>query len=259
MPIYRLVLAYDGEGFAGWQRQPGLRTVQGELERALAVVARGPVRVQGAGRTDTGVHALGQCASFALEKPLSASRLLASLRGLLPEDISPRELHVAPEDFHARFSATARFYTYRLGLEPCAPLRRLRWDLRCAVDPEAMRAALPALREAGDFRGFATREGAAKGSTCRIRELELEEAGGELRLRIGADRFLHKMVRIITGTLVEVGRGRWGPGRVAEILLTGDRTQAGPTAPAHGLFLRRVEYPERCLAPPPAEACGPLD
>ncbi|MBN2169950.1 MAG: tRNA pseudouridine(38-40) synthase TruA [Candidatus Krumholzibacteriota bacterium] len=259
MPVYRLVLAYDGERFAGWQRQPGLRTVQGELERALAVVARVPVRVQGAGRTDTGVHALGQCASFALDAPLPAARLLASLRGLLPEDVTPRELHRAPDDFHARFSAAARFYTYRLGLQACAPLRRLRWDLPCAVDPAAMRAALPALRAAEDFRGFATREGAARGSVCRIRELELVEADGELRLHIGADRFLHKMVRIITGTLVEVGRGRWGPGRVAEILLTGDRTLAGPTAPAHGLFLRRVEYPEHQLTAPPAEPSGPLD
>ncbi|MCB1162022.1 MAG: tRNA pseudouridine(38-40) synthase TruA [Candidatus Krumholzibacteriia bacterium] len=256
MPTYRLVLAYDGADFHGWQRQPGRRTVQGELERALAVLAREPVAVQGAGRTDAGVHALAQCASFTVPTGVrpgqSPRRLLGSLQGLLPEDVTPLRLHEAPADFNARFSATARFYVYRLGLGHCAPLRRLRWELGWRLDVEAMEEALALLREGTDFRGFSTREGAAKGSRCALRELALdgrEPEAGELRLRIGADRFLHNMVRIVVGTLVEIGRGRWRPERVAEILASGDRRLAGPTAPPQGLFLRAVEYPERFLDP----------
>ncbi len=248
MTVYRLVLAYDGTDFHGWQKQTTDRSVQGELERALAILDRRPVKVHGAGRTDAGVHALGQCASFALENPRPARRLLGNLRGLLPDDITPIEIHEAPSDFNARFSATGRFYLYRLGRVHCAPLRRLRWELPMPVDPERMRAALPVLAAADDFRAFCTREGAAKGTHCRIRELELlEPEPGELQLRVGADRFLHNMVRIITGTLVEIGKGRWEPERMAEVLASGDRTLAGLTAPPHGLFLRRVVYPERFL------------
>ena len=248
MTVYRLVLAYDGGAFHGWQKQPVQRSVQGELERALEILDRRPVKVQGAGRTDAGVHALGQCASFALENARSAHRLLGNLRGLLPDDVTPIELHEVPADFNARFSATARFYLYRLGRVHCAPLRHLRWELPMPVDTDRMRAALPALAAATDFRAFCTREGAAKGTHCRIRELELlEPEPGELRLRIGADRFLHNMVRIIVGTLVDIGRKRWEPERMAEIIESGDRTLGGQTAPPHGLFLRRVEYPERFL------------
>lgn len=254
MPNYRLLLAYDGSDFHGWQRQPAARSVQGELERALAVLAREPVAVQGAGRTDAGVHALGQCASFAFTppRPLSTQRLLAALRGLLPEDITPLAVHEVAPDFNARFSATARFYEYRLGLVPCAPLRRLRWEISRPLDLAAMRAALGLLEGAEDFRAFSTKDGAARGTRCRLRRLALdlrEPAEEELRLAIGADRFLHNMVRIIVGTLVEIGRGRWQPDRVTAILASGDRRLAGPTAPPQGLFLAQVEYPERFLAP----------
>lgn len=256
MPSYRLLLAYDGADFHGWQRQPGLRSVQGELEAALALLARAPVAVQGAGRTDAGVHALGQCASFQLtpppERPFTPERLLLALRGLLPADISPLALHEVPADFNARFTATARFYQYRLGLAPCAPLRRLRWELRGPLDLEAMEAAIAALAGNEDFRAFSTRLGIAKGTRCRLRRLELDRRelpAGELRLRVGADRFLHNMVRILAGTLVEIGRGRWGPERIAAILASGDRRLAGPTAPPQGLFLERVEYPALYLTP----------
>ena len=216
MNVYRLLLAYDGCDFSGWQRQPELRTVQGELEKALAVVARHPVSVQGAGRTDAGVHALGQCASFVLEPSLSPRRLLASLRGLLPDDITPLVLERAPKDFNARFSATGRCYLYRMSQSRCAPFRRLRWDLSCRVDIERMQAALPPLAAAEDWRSFCTPQAAEKGTRCLIRELALEPDGDEIRLRIAADRFLHNMVRIIVGTLVEIGRGRWEPERIVD-------------------------------------------
>ncbi len=248
MTHYRLILAYDGAEFHGWQKQTVLRSVQGELERALSVLDRREVRVQGAGRTDAGVHALGQCASFAMENPRDAHRLLGNLRGLLPKDITPLRVHEVHEDFNARFSATGRYYVYRLGRRHCAPLRNLRWELPRGVDPDRMRAALPALAAAEDFRALTTREGQAKGTQGRIHELDLlEPEAGELRLRIGANRFLHNMVRIVVGTLVDIGRGRWEPEYMAEILASGDRRLAGPTAPPQGLFLRHVSYPERFL------------
>ncbi len=247
MPVYRIVLSYDGSEFHGWQRQPEQRTVQGELERALSIIYQDQTSVQGAGRTDAGVHALGQCASFAPTKELPTKKIFASLRSLLPEDMCPLELHRAPDDFNARFKASARFYTYRLGLGPCPPLRRIRWEPPFTLDLAAMRSALPALRAATDFTSFCTREAAAKGSRCEIRELLLELEGDEMRLRIGADRFLHNMVRIVVGTLVEIGRGRWHPERMSMIIAARDRCSAGPTAPPQGLFLARVEYPEAAL------------
>ncbi len=250
MKSYRLLLAYDGAGFHGWQKQTVLRSVQGELERALGILDRREVRVQGAGRTDAGVHALGQCASFTMERPRDPRRLLGNLRGLLPEDITPLRVHEVDDEFNARFSATGRYYVYRLGRQHCAPLRGLRWELPMDVEPERIRAALPHIAAAEDFRALTTREGAAKGTATRIRELDLlEPEPGELRLRIGADRFLHNMVRIVVGTLVEIGRGRWEPEIMADILASGDRRQGGPTAPPQGLFLRRVSYPERFLEP----------
>jgi tRNA pseudouridine38-40 synthase len=242
MRSYRLILAYDGSDFHGWQRQPGLRTVQGELERVLAVLAGEGVAAQGAGRTDAGVHALGQCASFTLSWQRPTEALLGALRGLLPADISALALDEVGSDFNARFSATARGYLYRLATQPCAPLRRLRWDLPYRIDPAPMAAAMEILARGEDFAGFTTAVGAAKGTRCQLRLLALEPDRDELRLRISADRFLHKMVRIITGTLVEIGRGRWGPERVERILSEGDRRLAGPAAPPRGLFLEWVEY-----------------
>jgi tRNA pseudouridine38-40 synthase len=250
MTRYRLVLAYDGADFHGWQRQSVLRSVQGELERALSVLDRKKVPVQGAGRTDAGVHALAQCASFTLERPRDPYRLLANLRGLLPRDITPLRVHEVDEEFNARFSATGRHYIYRMGRQHCAPLRGLRWELPKSVDLDRMRATLPHLAAAEDFRALTTSQGAAKGTICHLRELELLELeAGELRLRIGADRFLHNMVRIIVGTLVEIGRERWAPEYMAEILASGDRTLGGLTAPPQGLFMSRVTYPERFLEP----------
>jgi len=250
MRTWRLVLAYDGGAFQGWQIQPRGRTVQGELERALEVIYREPLRVAAAGRTDAGVHALGQVASFRSEdERYDAARLRGSLRGLLPEDVTLVEAAEAHADFHARFSALSRHYEYRIGLAPVAPFRGLRWEPGWKLDPSAMAAALPALREATDFRAFCRAEAAEKGSECRILELDLRQEGDELRLRIGADRFLHNMVRIVMGTLVEIGRGRWPAERMAEIVASRERGMAGPTAPPQGLYLRRVGYPEELLRP----------
>jgi len=248
--VCRLILAYDGLDFHGWQVQPGKRTVQGELARSLAVVLRRETKVVGAGRTDAGVHALGQCASFELRRgDPDPRRLFASLRGLLPADITVLELSEVHPDFHARFSATGRHYLYRVGLRRMAPLRRRRWETRYRLDEDRMRAALQALPGRHDFRGFCRAQAAEKGSICDLRQATLDREGDELHLRLGADRFLHNMVRIIAGTLVDVGRGRFGPERIAEMLESGDRSMGGNTAPPRGLYLVRADYPPELLKP----------
>ncbi|MCP4546162.1 MAG: tRNA pseudouridine(38-40) synthase TruA [bacterium] len=249
---YRIVLGYDGLKFHGWQVQPGLRTVQLELESVLAQIMQEPVRAQSAGRTDAGVHALGQCASFTLSKEIATYRLLGSLRRLLPTDISPVFVERVPAGFHARFSATARFYTYRLALRPCAPFRHTHWLIHRRLDMGAMQHALLILRDATDFEGFCTREAAEKGTTCHLRQLELKLVGDELHFLIGANRFLHNMVRIITGTIVDIGLGRFEPSLMAQMLESGDRTLGGQTAPSQGLFFRSVEYPVESLLLDPA-------
>jgi len=175
--------------------------------------------------------------------------VLASLRGLLPKDITALELSEAHPDFHARFSATGRHYLYRIGLGKLAPFRRNRWETHYQLDEDRMRAALQALVGRHDFRGFCRTEAAEKGSICEIRYASLEREGDELHLRLGADRFLHNMVRIITGTMVDIGRGRFEPERMAEMLVSGERSRGGNTAPSHGLYLVRVDYPPELLKP----------
>ncbi len=250
MKTYRLTLAYDGLDFHGWQIQSAERSVQGALEGALAVIFQREVKVFGAGRTDAGVHALGQCASFQVEdQEHGPERVLASLRGLLPEDITAIELREVHPDFHARFKATGRHYLYRIGLGACAPFRRNRWETHYALDLTRMRKALAALPGEHDFRAFCKAESAEKGTRCHMRYAELASVGDELHLTLGADRFLHNMVRIITGTLVDVGRGHFEPDIVSELLASGDRSRGGNTAPPHGLYLVRVDYPDEFLKP----------
>ncbi len=250
MKVYRLLLAYDGLDFHGWQVQTQERSVQGELEAALAVIFQREVPVSGAGRTDTGVHALGQCASFLVNEGEHApDRVLASLRKLLPEDITALELHEAHPQFHARFSATGRHYLYRLSMENCAPFRRNRWETHYTLDLDRVEQALALLPGPHDFRAFCKVISADKGTLCNMRYADLEQVGDEVHLRFGADRFLHNMVRIILGTLVDIGRGHMEVERMAEILESGERSRGGNTAPPHGLYLVRVDYHLDLLKP----------
>lgn len=249
-----LRVSYDGAGFAGFARQPGLRTVQGELEQALATVLRQPVETVGAGRTDAGVHALGQVVSFPEtgQEP-ALETLVRSLNALTGEDLVVQSASYAEPGFSARRSATAREYRYHLVPGPVPPLfnRATAWWVRRALDLEAMREAARFLVGEHDFAAFCVKESAATGPTARrvdlLEIMPAKEMGEHLIVvRVVGNAFLHSMVRIIVGSLVEVGLGRREPGWVEHALRSRRREEAGPTAPPHGLTLWHVTYPEEC-------------
>jgi tRNA pseudouridine38-40 synthase len=245
---HRLVLEYDGWEFRGWQRQADGRSVQASLEDALRQVVGAEVRVHGAGRTDAGVHALGQVAHVDLATRLAPPELRAALNSVLPPDLGLRELTRAAADFDARRDAIAKRYVYRVLNRPePAPLRRrVTWHLRRPLDLPAMSAAAAAALGSHDFAAFRGAPGGADpGEDTRrsLERLDVERREDELLFVAEGRSFLRYMVRNLVGTLVEVGRGSRPPADMARLLATGDRSQAGPTAPAHGLCLHEVRYP----------------
>jgi len=246
MSRIRLRLEYDGTDFHGWQLQAGDRTVQGDLEAALAQITGTPLRVHGAGRTDAGVHARGQVAHVDVDTRLDPAALQRALNAVLPSDVAVLEAAAAAPDFDARGDARWKRYGYRiLARRPASPLRRrMSWHLPIALDPEPMRAAARLLEGTHDFAAFrGNPRGAADEGTIRtLLSLELADGGDELTITAVGPSFLRHMVRNLVGTLVEVGRGRLPAGSMAEILASRDRARAGPTAPACGLCLEHVEY-----------------
>ncbi len=239
----RLVLEYDGSGFSGWQFQPGLRTVQGELRAALKRLLGRPVLPAGAGRTDAGVHAEGQIASFKTTSPLPTERILRSLNGLTGADLVVLSVEEAPPEFHARFSAIERHYRYRF-LDGPSALHRLRaWWPRRALRTAPMEAASRHLRGEHPFDAFAAAEARGGPKICHVLSTSWERWERGWEFHIAADRFLHHMVRNIVGTLVEIGAGKRRPEAIPELIARRDRSRAGPTAPACGLTLLRVSYP----------------
>jgi len=243
----KLVVQYDGTGYVGWQRQAAGASVQGLIEDALAPIEGSAVTVHGAGRTDAGVHALGQVASVHLETSLDPSVLGRALNAALPDDVRVIGVEVVSDEFHARFSATGKTYEYRFVNAPFVSpfLFRYAWHVPQPLNVDAMRAAALPLAGRHDFAAFQG-AGSPVHSTERTIEAIEWEGGADfdrpLVLRVRGDGFLRHMVRNLAGTLVEVGVGRWTPERPAEILASRSRTRAGPTAPAHGLFLVQVRY-----------------
>jgi tRNA pseudouridine38-40 synthase len=249
----KIVLAYDGTEFVGWQRQANGRSVQGMLEDALARIDGRPVPVAGAGRTDAGVHALGQVASFRLTSDIAEVVLRQALNALLPADIRVMNVEEAPAQFNARFAARSKTYRYRIvNAAVLSPFeRRFAWHLPRALDLKAMRAAAAALKGRHDFAAFQAAGGLVSSSVRTLYESRwLEEAHGErgggltLAYQVSGDGFLRHMVRNIVGTLVEVGTGRRTSASIVDVLASRDRGVAGPTAPAHGLRLVQVDYEE---------------
>ncbi|MCC7417603.1 MAG: tRNA pseudouridine(38-40) synthase TruA [Acidobacteria bacterium] len=244
MTTFRATLAYDGTGFAGWQRQAGGVSIQGLIEDALAHLEGRPVAVHGAGRTDAGVHALGQVASFSLDRPIDAATLRRALNAHLPGAIRALEVAAAP-GFHARFDARAKTYRYRIAnAEVLIPFERLyALHVPRPLDAEAMDRAGRLLEGRHDFAAFQASGGGASGTTREITCCRLACAEDRIvAVEITGTGFLRHMVRTIAGSLIEVGRGRRPASWLGDLLVAGDRALAGPTAPAHGLFLVGVEY-----------------
>ena len=247
MRTLKFTLQYDGTDYVGWQRQPNGTSIQALLEDALEPIEGQPVTVHGAGRTDAGVHALGQVASATLSNRLEEPTLVRALNAVLPAAIRVLGVEVVDPAFHARFSARSKTYEYRIVNAPIvsAFLHRYAWHVPQPLDLDAMRTAAGPLVGRHDFAGFQGAGSSVSATERTILELDFEDGGGydlPLIVRITGDGFLRHMVRNIVGTLVEVGTGRWDPWRLLAVLDSRDRTHAGPTAPAHGLFLTNVTY-----------------
>lgn len=246
MRAVRVLIAYDGSSYFGWQRQDGFDSVQQHLEEALEALLGDPVVVHGAGRTDTGVHALGQVAHFHVDTALSDDRLRHALNHHLPHSIVLRRLETCPDDFHARFDARGKRYAYRVvtaRFRPPFGRGTCHWT-RDAFDAAAMRAAGAQLLGQHDFKAFASAGSPRKSTVRTLQHLRIVARRSGFWLVVQGDGFLYNMVRAIAGTLLEVGRGKLAPEAVGEILRSKDRRQAGPTAPAEGLYLLSVLYRE---------------
>ncbi|MBD3336834.1 MAG: tRNA pseudouridine(38-40) synthase TruA [Candidatus Eisenbacteria bacterium] len=238
----RMVVEFDGVNFHGWQRQSGVRTVQGDIESTLQFVLQHRVRLTGVGRTDSGCHALAHAASFHTSRPLPATQLKAALNSLLGRDIRVHALEDAPPGFNARWSARWRDYSYALVREPSALLRNRAHRPFVWPKLEALAAAIRPLTGEIDAGGLANRSPDNKQPLCRILRIGWQEWSGGLIFRIRADHFLYRMVRTIVGTCLEIGQERWPPDRIMEILDTGDRRLAGPPAPPDGLYFSGAGY-----------------
>lgn len=241
---YRLILAYDGTGYKGWQRLPDSRaTVQGRVEAALSEIFGEEIEVSGSGRTDAGVHAKGQVVSFrAPQRP--TEKILGQLRHKLPADIGALTLDYAADRFHARLCATEKTYIYRVwnSSQPDVFGRRYRCHIPVKLDLEKMRRGAELLLGQHDFLSFCANKHFKKSSVRELKRLEIVENGQELSFVLTADGFLHHMVRIIVGTLLEIGMGKREPDCIAGILAGRKRELAGETAPACGLCLEEVRY-----------------
>ncbi len=259
----RLTIAYDGTGYAGWQVQPGVATVQGVIESALHELTGETIRVHGSGRTDAGVHALGQVAHFQTAATIPPERFAAALTGLLPGDIAVRSSCEVPVDFHARYSAKRKSYRYVIHQtrDRHPWLDRYTWRLEGPLDVDAMRKASVCLVGTHDFSAFESKSQPDENSVRIVTDVVLrgrrgwdpwspgepalrpqDESRDFLVIQIEANGFLYNMVRAIVGTLVKVGRGDWPAERVAQVLKSRDRAQAGETAPPQGLYLLGVNY-----------------
>lgn len=251
MPRYALKIEYDGAPFSGWQRQPNVPSVQGTIENAARKLEPDCELVQGAGRTDSGVHATGQVAHIDLVKEWDPFRLSGALNfHLKPAPVSILRAARVPEDFHARFSAVERSYTYRV-VTRRAPMtfdKGNAWRVSHELDDAAMQEAANHLIGKHDFTTFRSSICQAQSPVKTLDELRVEvlalEYGHEYRFHIRARSFLHNQVRSFIGTLERVGAGSWPAERVKTALESADRSTCGPVAPAHGLYLAKVKYPD---------------
>ncbi len=258
----KLVIEYDGTNYAGWQMQkspqsivhsPQKRTIQETLEKNLQRILQEKIKVTGSGRTDSGVHALAQTANFKTTSSLTLKKIQKALNSLLPADISIKEAWEADKDFHSRYRAKSKIYRYFIlnGETKSAFLHKHAWHIPYQLDVRLMRKESKVLAGRHDFKSFCASGSSVKTTIRTIKKISVKEALSQqpsalsspaIIIEIEANGFLYNMVRNIVGTLVEIGRGRFKEGDLRRILLARNRKQAGPTAPAQGLFLAEVKY-----------------
>lgn len=242
MRTIKLTLEYDGTNFVGWQHQENGRSIQETVETGLAQVLRAKIHIVGAGRTDSGVHARGQIASFRTESSVHCNALMRSLNGVLPDDVAILDVQEAPEDFNARYSAKARHYQYVISTRPTALSRRFAWTVGYSLDVQLMNRVAQSITGEHDFTSFCKAESEVEHHRCRIVDAHWTKKDSTILFDITADRFLHGMVKALVGTMVEIGRGYRQGDQFGKILNGNDRRLAGMAAPSRGLFLMDVTY-----------------
>jgi tRNA pseudouridine38-40 synthase len=238
----KLTIEYDGTDFVGWQSQQNGRAVQDEIVRALKQILGEDVNLIGAGRTDSGVHARGQVAGFRTGHNVTPEKLHAALNGVLPEDVRILTVEQAVENFHARFDAKQRCYSYRISIIPTALDRNFSWILKYPLDVKLMQAVAGQIVGRHDFSAFCKGEAEVENRVCTVERSEWSSSEGRLTYTIAADRFVHGMVRALVGTMVDVGRGYTPVEDFPRIMASHDRSAAGTAAPARGLCLEEVVY-----------------
>lgn len=237
-------IEYDGSGFYGWQRQPGKRTVQGEIEDAIEKITSSHVEVFASGRTDAGVHALAQTAHFDINVPIPISKLADVLNSLLPEDIAIKKAEYVADDFHARFSIKSKTYEYRvyIGQEKKALISRQVASVKYPLDMDKMIDASRIFIGQHDFKGYCSAQAVTNDFVRTIYSLKITKKKDIISFEVEGSGFLYNMVRIIVGTLVDIGRGKLSIESAKKALESGDRAYAGVTMPPNGLFLKATHY-----------------
>lgn len=238
----KLTLEYDGTNYVGWQRQVNGKSIQGEIEKILHQVLQEEVTLIGAGRTDAGVHARGQVANFKTSSDMACEKIRAALNGLLPEDISAHRVEEVPLEFHARFSAKERTYSYHIISEPSPLHRNYSWYCPYVLERAPMEKIAQMILGEHDFESFCKSEAEVNHYRCTVKESIWKWSDGVMEYWITADRFLHGMVRALVGTMIDVGRGYTTLEEFEKILEKKNRSEAGMAAPAKGLILEKVTY-----------------
>ncbi|MCH7755833.1 tRNA pseudouridine(38-40) synthase TruA [candidate division KSB1 bacterium] len=238
----KLVLEYDGTDFCGWQLQPKDRTVQGVLQSSLKQLLRESPTIYASGRTDAGVHALGQVANFKTKTKLTLDSIQNGVNSYLPADVRVLSVEEAGEEFHARYDAVKRTYRYVIAKKTLAVGRQYSWFCKYKLDLSKIRSASEFLIGKHSFEAFAKLNEEEKHYLCNVESVRWQESEEDFSFTISANRFLHHMIRIIVGTMIDVGRGKLLPGDIKDMLASGERKRAGSVVSAHGLFLVRVDY-----------------
>lgn len=241
----KLTIEYDGKNFAGWQTQPGRESVQGEIEKAIELITGETVEIIGSGRTDAGVHALGQVANFHTNTKIEIEKIPYAINSKLKKSIVVKKAEEVEERFHARYNCKGKTYLYRINCNefPSALDRYREFHIPAKLNVENMKTALKYFEGAHDFKGFMSSGGNKRKTTVRtLTKCELFEKDGIIEIELSGDGFLYNMVRIICGTIVDVGLGKIDFRDIPEIINSGDRTKAGKTLPPQGLYLKEVRY-----------------